>query len=138
VDLSYAVVPVVAWLAAGSSKFVINSVSNRRLAFDLIGYGGMPSTHSAIVAATATLIGLREGLDHAAFGVAITLAFIVLLDAHSLRGQIGKQAAAINQLQAGTSRPVLRERIGHTRAQIAAGVLVGIGSAWLVNSLFGG
>lgn len=117
---------------AGCTKFVINSAKSGRLAFDQIGYGGMPSTHTAIVCATAALIGFREGPGHPAFGVAVTLAFIVMLDANSLRGQIGKQAQAINQLQAATSRQPLRERMGHTRAEIAAGMVVGIFAAWLV------
>ena len=135
VDLSYAVVPAVAWLAAGSAKFLLNSAKSRRLAFDLIGYGGMPSTHTAIVAATAALIGLKEGVGTPAFGVALTLAFIVMLDANSLRGQIGKQAQAINRLIADSSKQSLRERVGHTRAEIAAGVAVGVGTAWLVNDV---
>ena len=54
VDLSYALIPAVAWLVAGSTKFVISSAKHKRLAFDLIGYGGMPSTHSAIDSFSAT------------------------------------------------------------------------------------
>lgn len=46
------------------------------LAFDLIGYGGMPSVLGAsIVCSMAVLIALREGVAHPAFGVAVTLAF---------------------------------------------------------------
>jgi acid phosphatase family membrane protein YuiD len=135
VDLSYPLIPAFAWLAAGSCKFVINSAKSKRLAFDLIGYGGMPSTHTSIVCAIAALIGFKEGVGNPAFGVAVTLAFIVIIDANGLRRQIGKQAQAINQLNANTSATPLRERMGHTRAEIAAGIVVGIGTAWLTNHL---
>lgn len=131
-DLTYALTPLLAWLAAGGTKFAINSLVARRLAFDLIGYGGMPSNHSAIVSATAALIGLREGVDHPAFGVAVTLAFIVMLDANSLRRQIGRHAKAINRLADDEATP-LRERVGHTRLQIAAGIAVGVAVALLVH-----
>lgn len=126
-DLSYALIPFLAWLVAGSTKFLINTIRAKRFAFDLIGYGGLPSNHSAIVSSTAALIALKEGIGHPAFGLAVTLAFIVILDANSLRRQIGAQAAVINRLTTPSEglKP-LRERMGHTRTEIAAGVLVGV------------
>lgn len=131
-DFAYLVTPFLAWLCAGSLKFAINCLRERRMAFDLIGYGGLPSTHSAIVGSMACLIALREGIAHPAFGVAVTLAFIVLLDANSLRRQVGKHAAAINRLDAAAC---LRERMGHSRAEIAAGLATGATVAWLVLKL---
>lgn len=131
-DYSYALTPLLAWLLAGCSKFAINSLRARRLAFDLIGYGGMPSNHSAIVCSMAVLIALKEGIAHPAFGVAVTLAFIVLLDASSLRRQVGLHAEAINTLSAATPSKPLRERMGHSRSELFAGLLVGSLAAWLV------
>jgi acid phosphatase family membrane protein YuiD len=131
-DYSYAFTPLLAWLMAGGSKFAINSLRARRLAFDLIGYGGMPSNHSAIVCSMAVLIALKEGIAHPAFGVAVTLAFIVLLDASSLRRQVGLHARAINTLSAATPSNPLRERMGHSRGELLAGFLVGSVAAWLV------
>ena len=82
----------------------------------------------------AALIAHKEGIGHPAFGVAITLAFIVMLDANSLRRQVGKHAAAINKLAAEVSaHQSLRERMGHTRLEIAAGIAVGIAVAAAVN-----
>lgn len=105
---------------------MINSIRTKRLAFELIGYGGMPSNHSAIVCSMAMLIALKQGVDHPAFGVAITVAFIVMLDANSLRREIGKHAVAINQaLIADSARKHLRERMGHTLLEISAGIVVG-------------
>jgi acid phosphatase family membrane protein YuiD len=136
-DLSYALTPFLAWLVAGVLKFIINSIKAKKLALDLIGYGGLPSNHSAIVSSTATLIALKEGIGHPAFGVAITLAFIVMLDANSLRRQVGNHAVAINKLAAGTSNHrYLRERVGHTRLEISAGIAVGIAVAVAVKLVF--
>lgn len=123
---AYVATPFLAWLTAGCLKFLINCLRARRLAFDLIGYGGLPSNHSAIVASMCALIAWREGLESPALGVAVTLAFIVLLDATSLRRHIGRQAAAINKLgQETEGLPSLRERLGHTPLEVACGLAVG-------------
>jgi acid phosphatase family membrane protein YuiD len=133
-EFSYALTPFLAWLVAGILKFLINSLKARRFAFDLIGYGGLPSNHSAIVSSMATLIALKEGINTPAFGVAIALAFIVILDASSLRKQVGKHAAAINQLNSlsGDASLSLRERMGHTSIEIFAGIITGALAAYLV------
>jgi len=135
-DFSYALTPFAAWVVAGSLKFAVNSVRARRLAFGLIGYGGLPSNHSAIVSSMTALVGLKEGIGHPAFGVALTLAFIVILDATSLRRAVGRQAAALNRLSAGVAdHQPLRERMGHTRVEVLAGVVVGIGVAMAARAL---
>jgi acid phosphatase family membrane protein YuiD len=137
-DYSYAITPLLAWLVAGVSKFCINSIKARQLAFGLIGYGGLPSNHSAIVSSMAALIAFKEGIGHPAFGVAITLAFIVMLDASSLRRQVGKHAVAINRLATSVAEhQTLRERMGHTRVEIAAGILVGVAVAVVVKTALG-
>lgn len=129
-DSAYALTPFLAWLVAGVLKFAINSIRAGQPAFGLIGYGGLPSNHSAIVSSTAALIAFREGIAHPAFGVAVTLAFIVMLDAGSLRREVGRQAATINALTAGAKNlQPLRERMGHTSLDIAAGIVVGIAVA---------
>lgn len=135
-DFSYALTPFLAWFVAGVSKFIINCIKAKRLAFGLIGYGGLPSNHSAIVSSMAALIALKEGIAHPAFGIAITLAFIVMLDANSLRRQVGKHAVTINKLTAGASEhQALRERMGHTRLEITAGIAVGVAVAAAVNAI---
>ncbi|WP_281915779.1 divergent PAP2 family protein [Caldimonas thermodepolymerans] len=137
-DLSYALTPFLAWVVAGGTKFLINSLRAGAPAFGQIGYGGLPSNHSAIVSSMAALIAWREGLGHPAFGVAVTLAFIVVLDAASLRREVGKHAAALNRLAAGAGsnpqRP-LRERMGHRPVEIAAGIAVGVAVASAVHWL---
>ena len=126
----YLVTPFIAWLIAGITKFITNSIRAKKLAFGLIGYGGMPSNHSAIVSSMVMLVALQEGSAHPAFGVALTLAFIVLLDASSLRRQVGKHAEQINLLS--QSQTPLRERMGHSRIEILAGVITGFAVAYIL------
>ncbi|MCA4797809.1 divergent PAP2 family protein [Acinetobacter towneri] len=121
----YLITPFVAWLVCGVTKFFANCVREKHLAFDLIGYGGMPSNHSAIVSSMAALIAFQEGIDTPAFGVALTLAFIVVMDANSLRKKMEQHAKEINQLK-NYEGPVLRERIGHSKLEILVGSLLGI------------
>ncbi len=132
-DFTYALTPFLAWFLAGGIKFVINSVKARKPAFSLIGCGGLPSTHSAVVSSMAALIAWREGIDNAMFGLAVTLAFIVFLDASGIRVRVGKQAAAINQMAEGRNGLIpQRERMGHTWVEIMAGIGIGVLTAWLV------
>jgi len=137
-DITYLATPVLTWMVVGPIKFLISSVRLRRWAFDLVGNGGFPSNHSAVVSSMATLIALREGMGHPAFGVAVTLAFIVMIDANSLRQHVGRHAVSINRLHDGKEGYViLRERMGHTKVEITGGVLTGIGMGFLIYTLFG-
>jgi hypothetical protein len=135
-DLSYVITPFFAWLVTGFAKFLINTMKEKRLAFDLIGYGGMPSNHSSIVSSTVTIIFLNEGIKEPALVVALALAFIVILDASSLRRKVGDHAKAINLLNTKKSAPRLRERMGHTRQEILAGIISGVTSAGGVHYFF--
>src|SRR5690606_26262738 len=126
-----------AWAVAGGLKFLLNSWKAGKPAFGLIGYGGMPSNHSAIVCSMAMLIALREGIDHPAFGAGLTLAFVVMMDAVSLRRNIARHARALNRLQ--QLRPAdpgaLRERLGHSRIEVLGGMTTGISVALIVYAL---
>ena len=132
-DVGYFVTPFVTWFIAGSTKFIVNSIRSRELAFGRIGYGGFPSNHSAIASSVAALVAIREGIQHPAFGVAVAFAFIVMLDAHSLRRQIGRHAELLNMINRDDPRMHVRERIGQTRLELAGGVAVGIFCAWLIS-----
>jgi acid phosphatase family membrane protein YuiD len=137
-DIAYLVTPLLTWITVGPIKFLINSLRARKWAFNLVGNGGFPSNHSAVVSSMATLIALREGIGHPAFGVAVTLCFIVIIDANSLRQHVGRQAAAINRLAEGKpGHQWLRERMGHTVVEICGGLATGIAIGHLVHALFG-
>jgi len=92
-------------------------------------YGGMPSSHAALVASLATIVGLSEGSDSAVFAVAFILAIIVIRDAIGFRREIGKNAVLTNMLAQEifpeNPKVQLTERIGHTKAEVFAGLIVG-------------
>lgn len=133
-DISYVVTPLLAWLITGIIKFIINSIRVKRFAIDLVGYGGMPSNHSAIVSSCLFFVGYKEGVESSVFTVALTLAFIVMLDAASLRKHIEKQSKVLNELSLKMpNRLSLRERIGHSKKEIAAGALLGFLVATFVS-----
>ena len=135
-NLSYLITPFFTWFLTGCIKFAINSIKEKRLAFDLIGYGGMPSNHSAIVSSAVVIIVFQEGIESPVLVVALALAFIVILDANNLRQQIGKHAKAINSLSQSDNMIKLRERMGHTRLEILSGIMLGFLSAVIVNLIF--
>jgi hypothetical protein len=137
VDVVFVIAPLSGWLVAGSLKLAINSLRQRRLSWDQVGLGGLPSNHTAVVSSTAILIGLREGINTALFAMAVTLAIIVMLDALHLRREVGAHAQALNALLRGhAKRPPLREHVGHELVEVLTGVFVGLGCALLLHTVF--
>lgn len=110
----------------------------------LLRAGGMPSSHSALVAATAHGVGMLEGFGTALFALAVTLAIVVIYDATGIRRQAGKHAVWINaiikDLREGhppthETQEQLKEVLGHTPMEALAGTLLGIAIAqafWFV------
>lgn len=135
-DTIYLITPFFAWLVTGSTKFIVNSIRYNELAFKRIGYGGMPSNHSAIVSSAITQVGLQEGIYSPSFGIGIALAFIVILDATSLRRQIGLHAAELNRMNDQKHQIKLRETVGHKPVEIFVGLLVGAFTAFLLSLIF--
>ncbi|BBN09299.1 uncharacterized protein MPTK1_4g18640 [Marchantia polymorpha subsp. ruderalis] len=106
----------------------------------LLGSGGMPSSHSATVMALAVAIGLRDGPGSSMFAIALVLAAVVMYDASGVRLQAGRQAEVLNQIvyelppehPLSDSRP-LREPLGHTPPQVAAGAALGCIIAYMLH-----
>jgi len=103
-------------------------------------YGGMPSSHTAFVASLATVIGLREGLNSAAFAIALILMLVVIRDAVGFRREIGKNAILTNYLAKKLIKdkkiPLLTERVGHKISEVAAGVIFGGALSALIYFIF--
>lgn len=103
--------------------------------------GGMPSSHSAAVAALTTAVGLQEGFTSALFGVTLYFSLIVMYDAAGLRRAAGKQATVLNRLierhfqhpEGDTQR--LMELLGHTPFEVFIGASLGIFSALFWNRI---
>ena len=125
---------VAAWAAAQVLKLLIATAVYRK--FDityLTTGGGMPSSHSALVCATAVSCGMIEGFDSPVFSVAVVVAFIVMYDAAHVRRETGEQAKVLNyilrnweELRPEETEAELKELIGHTPLQVAVGAVLGI------------
>lgn len=104
----------------------------------LLRTGGMPSSHSALVAGAAHAIGLYLGYETPIFALAFILAMIVIYDATGIRRQAGRHAKIINTMidDLAHGHPLrdvqLREVLGHTPLEAVAGTLLGIVTAQVV------
>jgi hypothetical protein len=115
-------------------KLFIEFAQFQRFRFKvLFETGGMPSAHSALVAALATGIGRTQGWDTPQFAIATVFAFIVMYDAAGIRRAAGKQAKVLNQIMVEVfeeEHDPLKELLGHTPAQVVAGAILGIFLMW--------
>ncbi len=126
-------VAVVGWFLAQAIKLIVDLVQNHRL--DLryfVSAGGMPSAHSALVTSLTTAVARHEGLSSPLFAVSAVFAAIVMYDAAGLRQAVSIQARILNRMldelfkQHAFSEQRLRELIGHTPVEVAAGFGLGL------------
>lgn len=129
----YIYVPIILWFCIQSFKLIYDLCTTKKINFKrIIGAGGMPNSHSAIVIALATLIGKNLGVDSPIFAVTLIFAFIVMYDACGVRRAAGKQAKVLNEIvnTRGLSnlqvQEKLQEALGHTPIQIFVGALIGL------------
>ncbi|BAP17508.1 acid phosphatase/vanadium-dependent haloperoxidase-like protein [cyanobacterium endosymbiont of Epithemia turgida isolate EtSB Lake Yunoko] len=109
----------------------------------LVNTGGMPSSHSALVGALATGVGLTVGWNTPEFAIASLFAVIVMYDAAGVRQAAGAQAKILNQLldeffQDGhhLNQERLKELLGHTPFQVFVGLAWGVGVSVLALPAF--
>ena len=123
--MKYFLLPFVAWIVSGTLKFFVNAARNGGFANakKLIGYGGLPSTHTAIISSAVFFYGFSEGFFNATFTLGLSVLLLFIMDAHNLRRKIGNHAEILNSLQ---DKVKLRERMGHTWLEIFCGLLVGL------------
>lgn len=133
-------VAMAAWALAQILKVIILLVKERRLDLHrLIGSGGMPSSHSALVTALAVSVGQEDGWNSTIAAVTVVFALIVMYDAAGVRRAAGKQARVLNRLiedyfqHHAVSEEHLKELIGHTPIQVFMGALLGIFIALLFS-----
>lgn len=129
----YIYIPFVLWVSIQIFKFILDSIKEKKIDFKrILGAGGMPSAHSAVVCCLATLIGKNEGFDSAVFGLASIFALVVMYDACGVRRAAGKQASVLNKiieapnLQIEKPKKKLIEVLGHSPKEVIVGALVGI------------
>jgi len=121
------------WLTAQLLKVMINIISYGKLDLTrLVGSGGMPSSHTALVMALAVSVGRNIGWDSSYFAITAVFAGIVMHDAAGVRRATGQQAEVLNKIIMRIYRGEkiqpgkLKELIGHTPIEILAGAILGI------------
>ena len=130
----YIYIPFLLWFGIQTFKVIYDLVTTHKFNFKrILGAGGMPSSHSAVVVGLATLIGKYEGVGSSIFAVSLILAFVVMYDAAGVRRAAGKQAKLLNKLietpglSTGEVQEKLVEVLGHTPLQVIVGALIGLG-----------
>ena len=104
----------------------------------------MPSGHSATVSSLACITGLVYGLNSFEFAFTTILAIIVCHDAMGVRMETGKQSMVLNEMIKSVdiifsdevAEVKLKEMVGHTMAQVAAGIVLGVLDAVVVYNIF--
>jgi acid phosphatase family membrane protein YuiD len=128
-----------AWLLAQFLKIFTGFFKEQKFTLKALffGTGGMPSSHTATVAALATACAIGEGFNSAIFAIAVVLAIIVMIDATGVRRETGKQSRALNiiveELFKSNDIKALdthfKELIGHTPLQVVFGFITGVAAA---------
>ena len=129
----YLYLPFLVWFCIQTFKVIYDLVTTKKFNFKrIIGAGGMPSSHSAVVTCLATLIGKSEGVDSIMFAMATIFAMVVMYDAAGVRRAAGKQARLLNKIveTPGLTNLQVQERLvevlGHTPLQVIVGAIIGI------------
>jgi hypothetical protein len=127
---------LIASVMAHLLKLPLEYLRTKRWDWSLIlGTGGMPSSHSAVVTAAAVSVGHYMGFDTPVFGLAFAIATVVVYDATNIRRQAGFHAQQINRIVLevfqGKVKPAeeleeLREVLGHSWSEALGGILLGI------------
>lgn len=129
----YIYVPLMLWFVIQLYKLIYDLCTTKKFNFKrIMGAGGMPSSHSAVVTSLATLVGKYNGVDSAIFSIALIMACVVMYDACGVRRAAGKQAKVLNEIvnTPGLSnievQGKLQEALGHTPTQVFVGAIIGI------------
>ena len=129
----YIYVPILLWFCVQTFKVLHDLVIQKKFNFKrIMGAGGMPSSHTAIVVSLETLIGKYEGVDTAIFALSLIFSFVVMYDAAGVRRAAGKQAKLLNKIveTPGLSSVQVQEKLvevlGHTPIQVIVGAIIGV------------
>ena len=129
----YLIVPITTWFCIQTFKVIWELIKTHKFNFKrIIGAGGMPSSHTAIVISLTTMIGKDFGVDSAIFAVSMVFSAVVMYDATGVRRAAGKQAKILNKIVATPGlkgiemQEKLVELLGHTPIQVIVGAIIGI------------
>jgi len=124
--------PILTLFVVQSIKLATDGIKgNFNLKNILSTYGGMPSTHTAVVISLCTMIAYKEGHASAAFAIAIIFSLIVITDTMVLRRFIDKNSQVVKKLvdklpaSEREEFPPLATKLQHTFPQVLVGGFIG-------------
>lgn len=139
VQFKYLYTPLILWFGIQLFKVIWDLITTKKFNFKrILGAGGMPSSHSAVVTSLATLIGKSEGINTPIFALSVIFSFIVMYDAAGIRRAAGKQATLLNKIieTPGLTSVQVQERLvevlGHTPTQVFVGAIIGIAAGLIL------
>ncbi|MCY0881285.1 MAG: divergent PAP2 family protein, partial [Firmicutes bacterium] len=95
----------------------------------MVHSGGLPSSHSALVASLSTALGRQYGWGSPFFALSCVLGLIVVYDAAGIRRAVGLHAQYLNQVreQGGSfDGKKFSEMVGHTPFEVLTGIGWGV------------
>ena len=129
----YIYIPFLTWFFIQLFKLIYDLITTKKFNFKrIIGAGGMPSSHSAVVMAISIMMGKEYGFDSSIFAISLIFAMVVMYDAAGVRRAAGKQARLLNKIvdTPGLSGLEVQEKLvevlGHTPIQVFVGAAIGI------------
>ena len=132
-------VPFLTWFGIQIFKVICDLIVTKKFNFKrVMGAGGMPSSHAAVVMAITTLVGKEVGFDSCYFAISLVFSFVVMYDAAGVRRAAGKQVSLLNKIieTPGLTGVEVQEKLvevlGHTPLQVLVGAIIGI----IVGSMF--
>ena len=97
---------VLSWITAQVIKTILTLITTKRFEFErLVGAGGMPSAHSALVCSMTFAVARKEGFGSPLFALSLMFAAVVMYDAMGVRRAAGEQAKVINKIVVSIRRP---------------------------------
>lgn len=131
-------------------RFIVTKEFLPSLAFST---GGMPSSHTASVAALTTSVGIIDGINSTSFAIAFVFSIIIMFDATGVRRQAGEHAVILNQISRDfqhffdgakdwnrkeeyEKRKELKELLGHRPIEVFFGAIAGVSISLIIFQWF--
>lgn len=122
-------------IAQGLKVVIILIIDKKFELYRLSSTGGMPSSHSASVAALAMSMAMIHGVGSPLFAISAVFGIVVIYDSIGIRRAAGKHAEILNDLvtelshlwDEGEHPKALKTLLGHTYPQTIVGTLLGMG-----------
>ncbi|MEN3012749.1 MAG: divergent PAP2 family protein [Dictyoglomus thermophilum] len=137
------IIPILVAIITQGIKGLIRSLQEKKFLWRaFFEWGGMPSSHSALVVSLSLIIGIKEGFNSTLYILSMFFAGIVIADAIGVRLATEEQAKVINKIiQKELKDPelkeiYLKESIGHTPIEAITGGIIGLILAHVIYYTF--